>query len=75
MSDKNQTQKNSAAYATIYETKDVIVATVTTSILGVLSLTETNVTDQTKRNIQSQVNGNVTTQLDSLVTRLQKILD
>ena len=72
---KKQVELNRQAYATVYETKDVLVAQVTSDIFGVLSLTETQVNDKTKTTLQRRINGSVTTQLDSLVNRLMKILD
>tara|TARA_B100000683_G_C12274270_1_gene467123 strand:+ start:109 stop:399 length:291 start_codon:yes stop_codon:yes gene_type:complete len=70
-----QKEKNREVYSSIYETKDVLVAQVTSSVYGVLSLTEANLTKEARKKIHSQVNGDVTRQLDGLVTRLQKILD
>jgi len=72
---KKQVELNRQAYATVYETKDVLVAQVTSDIFGVLSLTETQVNDKTNTTLQRRINGSVTTQLDSLVNRLMKILD
>ena len=72
---KKQVELNRQAYATVYETKDVLVAQVTSDIFGVLSLTQTQVNHKTKTTLQRRINGSVTTQLDSLVNRLMKILD
>tara|TARA_A100001011_G_C13892237_1_gene667506 strand:+ start:214 stop:444 length:231 start_codon:yes stop_codon:yes gene_type:complete len=73
--EKTQKEKNSEAYSTVYATQEVIVAQVTSSVYGVLSLTDANLSKDARKKIMSQVNADVQRQIDSLITRLQKILD
>ena len=73
--EKTQKEKNSEAYATVYATQEVIVAQVTSSVYGVLSLTDADISRDARNKIMSQVTADVQRQIDSLITRLQKILD
>jgi len=69
---KTQTQKNSQAFATVYETKEVLVSSLTTTLWDELS---ENLDEESRKQLYDRVNSIVSVQTDSLVTRLQRILE
>jgi hypothetical protein len=67
--------KTSEAMSNIYDTKEVLVSSITSSVLEGLTVKDVNIDDQTSKDIYNRINQGVTVQIDSLVNRLMKILD
>jgi hypothetical protein len=70
-----KTSNTPAAMSNVYETKDVLVSSLTSSVLQSLTESDIKVDDGLSRKIYNNVNQVVTTQIDSLVNRLMKVLD
>jgi hypothetical protein len=67
--------KTSEAMSNIYDTKEVLVSSLTSSVLEGLTLKDVSVNDQVSKEVYNRINQGVTVQIDGLVNRLMKILD
>ena len=63
------------AMSNVYDTKDVLVSSLTTNVLEELTKQEVRIDNNTARNLQQQINGTVTVQMNGLVDRLLKALE
>ena len=70
-----KTNNTPEAMSNVYATKDVLVSSLTSSVLQSLTESDIKVDDAVSRKLYNNVNQVVTTQIDGLVNRLMKILD